>query len=257
MRLCPYCLKWCKLSGTRWENYCPANGQSFWCLRFGVVRSVFIAQNARMTSAATWALQICFYSVYYSHPVKKLTVSFPSRLDSLPRNDGGGCLAGWPCWQTGKEAMPHHITCNQCCLCVPLLLRPGIRILPLLPPYLRPRVGTWWIWAGAAPAQLGSVAVWGGTRKGAQEMHPWCPARMALPFRTCGCVTSLLTLRAVMVRKFGHWCSSGTAQIVQKCGWDWKMPISKASTETLKSSHWLPVFCLPKMSDYEITRGGI
>lgn len=57
---------------------------------------------------------------------------------------------------------------------------------------------------GGAPAQLGSLGVWGGTRKAAQEMHPSYPARMALPFRMCGCVTSLLTLRAVVVAEFGH-----------------------------------------------------
>lgn len=57
---------------------------------------------------------------------------------------------------------------------------------------------------GGAPAQLGSVGVWSGTRKAAQEMHPWYPAGMALPFRMCVCAGSLWTLRAVMVAKVGH-----------------------------------------------------
>lgn len=87
-----------------------------------------------------------------------LFLSLSSRLDSLPRDDGGGRHAGWPGRQTGKKEMPHHITFNQCCLRVPLLLCPGIRILPLLPPYLRPRVGSRWIcsmsWRSPVTAQL-------------------------------------------------------------------------------------------------------
>lgn len=69
-------------------------------------------------------------------------LSLFTRPDSLPGHDGGGCHVGWPGRQTGKKEMPHHIACDQRCLCFSLLLHPRIWILPFLPPYLWLRVGT-------------------------------------------------------------------------------------------------------------------
>lgn len=141
--------------------------------------------------------------------------------------------------------MPHHITGNQCCLCVPLLLRTGIRILPLLPPYLRPRVGTGEAApsAGGAPAQLGSVGVWGGCSGDASLVPSWDGIA----------VSDGWLLPHPWPLKLWWWESLviDVLLVLPKLCRMWKIP---ASNETLSSSHWLPVFCLPKMRDHEITR---
>lgn len=69
---------------------------------------------------------------------------------------------------------------------------------------------------GGVPSWISSLGVWGGRRNAARGMHLWYRAGMALLFSTCGYITLLLTLKALVVAKFGHGHSSGTAQIVQK-----------------------------------------
>lgn len=73
-------------------------------------------------------------------PVSDLSVFLSCRQHCVPRDDGWGLLLGRPGRQGGEEAGPVAVYVCQRALCLPLLLRPRLRLLPLLPPALRVRV---------------------------------------------------------------------------------------------------------------------
>lgn len=60
----------------------------------------------------------------------------PSRSDRVPRDDGRGLRVGRPGWSDWPTADPPHLPLHQQRVCLLLILRPGLRLLPLLPPGL-------------------------------------------------------------------------------------------------------------------------
>lgn len=63
---------------------------------------------------------------------------FPSssRSDRVPGDDGRGLCMGWPRWPDWPTADPPHLPLHQQRVCLLLVLRPGLQLLPLLPPGL-------------------------------------------------------------------------------------------------------------------------
>lgn len=62
------------------------------------------------------------------------------RSDRLPGHDGGRLRVGRPGRPHRPAADPPHLALHQQRLCLLLVLRPGLRLLPVLPPGLRRRV---------------------------------------------------------------------------------------------------------------------
>lgn len=151
--------------------------------------------------------QICFYIAYYFYPVTKLTVSLSilGLIVYLGMMVGAVVLGGLADKLGRKKCLMISLAINAAFAFLSSFVQGYGFFL-----FCRLISGLGWVTGESFPcpggvlSQLSSLGVWGGRRKSAPGMHLWYRARTALLFSTCGCITSLLTLKVLAVRKFGH-----------------------------------------------------
>jgi len=168
----------------------------------------FIAQYTRSTSAATRALKnlllrcILFLHGYQTHCLSVSALGLIVYLGMMV----GAVMLGGLADKLGRKK----------CLIISLAINAAFAFLSSFVQgygfflFCRLISGLGWVTGESVPcpggvlSQRGSLAVRGGRRKAALEMHLWYRARTALLLSTCSCITSRLTLKALAVRKFSH-----------------------------------------------------